>query len=96
MPPTLRPMTLQTLLQRHGITTIKDLAHQAGLTRQHAWNLWHGQAGVGKTMMKRLHERLKIPLEDLILVDQPTPPKPRGRPRQPPKGRPSTPPKEAP
>jgi transcriptional regulator with XRE-family HTH domain len=75
-------MTLQTLLQHHGITTIKALAHQTGLTRQHAWNLWHGQAGVGKAMMKRLHERLHIPLEDLILVDQPTPPRPLGRPRK--------------
>lgn len=33
-------------------------------------------------MMKRLHERLGIPLEELILVEQPTPPKPMGRPRQ--------------
>jgi transcriptional regulator with XRE-family HTH domain len=81
MPLTLTRMTLQTLLQRHGITTIKALAQQAGLTRQHAWNLWHGQAGVGKAMMKRLHERLNIPLEDLILVDPPPPPRPMGRPR---------------
>jgi transcriptional regulator with XRE-family HTH domain len=78
----LRRMKLREVLHEHGITTIKDFAHQAELTRQHAWNLWHGQAGVGKSMMKRLHERLGIPLDKLILVEQPTPPKPRGRPRK--------------
>jgi transcriptional regulator with XRE-family HTH domain len=82
----LRRMTLRDVLQRHGITTIKDFAQRAALTRQHAWNLWHGQAGVGKAMMKRLHERLGIPLEELFVVQQPAPAKARGRPRQRPAG----------
>jgi transcriptional regulator with XRE-family HTH domain len=93
-------MTLQTLLQQHGITTIKELMHRTGLSRQHCWSLWHGYDGVGKATAKRLHERLGIPAAELLQVD-PVPARPRrprapgrGGPRQPPKGRPSTPPKE--
>jgi hypothetical protein len=93
-------MTLQTLLQQHGITTIKELMHRTGLSRQHCWGLWHAYDGVGKATAKRLHERLGIPAEQLLQVD-PVPARPRrprapGRrgPSQPPKGRPSTPPQE--
>jgi transcriptional regulator with XRE-family HTH domain len=71
-------MTLQTLLQQHGITTIKELMHRTGLSRQHCWSLWHGYDGVGKATAKRLHERLGIPAEQLLQVD-PVP----GRPRRP-------------
>ena len=62
-------MTLQTLLQQHGITTIKELMHRTGLSRQHCWSLWHGYDGVGKATAKRLHERLGIPAEELLQVD---------------------------
>jgi transcriptional regulator with XRE-family HTH domain len=66
---TLEGMTLQSLLQQYGITTIRELTHRTGLSRQQCWNLWHGQAGVGKETLKRLHERLGIPLEALLQVD---------------------------
>jgi transcriptional regulator with XRE-family HTH domain len=87
---TVRGMTLQTLLQQHGITTIKELMHRTGLSRQHSWNLWHGYAGVGKATAKLLHERLGLPFEELMQVDpvpavkRPgmAPPRPRGRPRK--------------
>jgi len=62
-------MTLQKLLKRHGMTTIKAFAQRAELSRQHAWNLWHAQVGLGTEMLKRLHERLGIPLDELIQVD---------------------------
>jgi transcriptional regulator with XRE-family HTH domain len=75
---TLEGMTLQTLLQQHGITTIRELTHRTGLSRQQCWNLWHGQAGVGKETLRRLHERLGIPLAVLLEVD----PVPRRKPRQ--------------
>ena len=87
---TLRSMTLRDLLNRHGITTIRDFAQRAGLSRQHAWNLWHAQVGLGTEMLKRLHTRLGIPLEELIGVEHvpaakrprtTPPPKPSGRPR---------------
>ena len=83
-------MTLQTLLQQHGITTIRDFAQRTGLSRQHAWNLCHAQVGLGTEMVKRLHARLGIPLEALLQVDpvpavkrpRTTPPRPCGRPRK--------------
>ena len=82
-------MTLQTILRHHGITTIKELTHRSGLSRQQAWNLWHGRVGVGKATAKRLHERLGIPFDELMQVDpipavkppHTTPPSRRGRPR---------------
>jgi transcriptional regulator with XRE-family HTH domain len=84
-------MTLQTLLRQHGITTIKELTHRTGLSRQHSWNLWHGSVGVGKATAKRLHEQLGIPFEELMQIDpvpaakgpRTTPPRPRGRPKTP-------------
>ena len=85
----LRGMTLQTLLKQHGITSIKELKDRTGLSRQQSWNLWHGQAGVGKGTALRLHERLGIPAEQLLQVDpvpavkrpRTTPPRPRCRSR---------------
>jgi transcriptional regulator with XRE-family HTH domain len=95
---TVRGMTLQTLLQQHGVTTIKELMHRTGLSRQHSRNLWPGYAGVGKATAKLLHEKLGLPFEELMQIDpvpaakQPrtAPPRPRGRPRKAPQGRPST------
>jgi hypothetical protein len=84
-----RGMTLQTLLRQHGITTINELKHRTGLSRQQSWNLWHAKTGVGKATAKRLHEMLGIPAEALLQID-PVPARPRN-PRQTPKGRPSTP-----
>jgi transcriptional regulator with XRE-family HTH domain len=66
---TLTGMTLQELLQQHGITTIKELTHRTGLSRQHCWSLWHGYDGVGKETAMRLHERLGIPLDALLKVE---------------------------
>jgi transcriptional regulator with XRE-family HTH domain len=102
---TVRSMTLRDLLNRHGITTIRDFAQRAGLSRQHAWNLWHAQVGVGTEMLKRLHTRLGIPLEELIGVEPvPAVKRPRAttrapahaRPRKSARGRPPAPPEEAP
>jgi transcriptional regulator with XRE-family HTH domain len=77
---TLGSMTLQEILQQHGITTLRDFLERAGLTsRQQAWSLWHGEAGVGKVMAKRLSERLQIPIDQLIQVDPVPYLKPRKR-----------------
>ena len=62
-------MTLQELLKQHGIHTIRELTHRTGLSRQQGWNLWWGEAGVGKGTLKLLHERLGIPAEALLQVD---------------------------
>ncbi len=73
MPTRLVRMTLQALLQRYGIYTIRDLSRRTKLSRQQAWNLWHGVSGVGKQTMRRLHEHLGIPLEELMQVEPPDP-----------------------
>jgi transcriptional regulator with XRE-family HTH domain len=83
-----RGMTLHTLLQQHGITTIKELSHRTGLSRQQSWNLWHGRVGVGKATAKRLHERLGIPAELLLQIDPIPAVKPPNRPPPRPRGRP--------
>lgn len=76
-------MTLRDLLKRHDIHTIRELTHRTGLSRQQCWNLWHGKTGVGLETVKLLHERLHIPLEELIQIDPPSEPKKRnGRPRK--------------
>jgi transcriptional regulator with XRE-family HTH domain len=71
-------MTLRELLQQHGVTSIKEFARRMEFSRQQAWDLWHARAGVGRDMLKRLHERLQLPLEELIQIDPISPPKPRG------------------
>jgi len=80
MSATLGCMRLQDILIEHDITTLRAFMEQAGFTsRQQAWSLWHGEAGVGKVMAKRLHERLQIPLEKLLEVDPVPYTKPRRR-----------------
>lgn len=77
---TMRCMKLQDILKQHGITELRDFMERAGIpSRQQAWSLWHGEAGVGKVMAQRLHERLKIPIEELIQVDPVPYTKPRRR-----------------
>lgn len=96
MPTTIRRMTLPELLERYRVYTIRDFADRTGLSRQYAWNLWHGAAGLGRRNLERLHEALGIPFEELMQVQRATPAKRPGRkPRgSEPKGRPSTPPPE--
>jgi transcriptional regulator with XRE-family HTH domain len=78
-------MTLQKLLIQHQIHTIRELSARTGLSRQHAWQLWHGYTGVGKATMQLLHRTLQIPVDELLQVDAvpnhrtSSPPKKRGR-----------------
>jgi transcriptional regulator with XRE-family HTH domain len=62
-------MTLQTLLKAHGIHTIRELCQRTGIHRQQGWMLWHGKAGVGKVLAKKLHEAFNIPYDELIQID---------------------------
>jgi transcriptional regulator with XRE-family HTH domain len=78
---TVRRMKLETLLRQHGIPTIREFAHRMGFKRQQAWDLWHERVGVGAAMMKRLHETLEIPLEELVQLD-PVPWKKRPKPKE--------------
>jgi transcriptional regulator with XRE-family HTH domain len=77
---TLSRMTLQEILREHGITELRQFMERAGIpSRQQAWSLWHGEAGVGKVMAQRLHARLNIPIDELIRVDPVPYTKPRRR-----------------
>jgi transcriptional regulator with XRE-family HTH domain len=73
----LRRMTLPELLERYRIYTIRDFADRTGLSRQQAWNLWHGTVGLGRRNLQRLHEKLGIPADELLQVTPP-PPKSQG------------------
>jgi hypothetical protein len=72
-------MTLPELLERYRVYTIRDFADRTGLSRQHAWNLWHGAAGLGRRTMQRFHDTLGISFEELHQVERATPAKRRGR-----------------
>jgi transcriptional regulator with XRE-family HTH domain len=101
---TVQTMKLRDLLTAHGIATIAEFRRRADLSKQHAWNLWHGQVNIGLRMARRLEERLGIPYTVFLELERERPParRPPGRPRkqsasaQPPKSRPSAPPEDAP
>jgi transcriptional regulator with XRE-family HTH domain len=78
---TLGRMTLPELLERYRVYTIRELSRRTGLSRQQAWNLWHGRARLGRLNLERLHTALGIPFEELLQV---TPPQPNNRPSTPP------------
>jgi transcriptional regulator with XRE-family HTH domain len=78
---TVEPVTLKRVLARHGITTLKQFTRALGISRQHAWAFWSGRVGVGKLTMARLHKEFGIPLEELMAIESPSDPKPRGRPK---------------
>jgi transcriptional regulator with XRE-family HTH domain len=86
-------MTLQVLLERYGIMRPADLAHVLGIDRRLAWSILHGKSRITPKIALALHDRLGIPLEELLRACiQPTP-APRGRPRKrppepPPEGQP--------
>jgi transcriptional regulator with XRE-family HTH domain len=71
MPTRLRRMTLPELLERYRVYTIRDLARRMGISRQQAWNLWHGAANLGRRNLERMHEALGIPFEELLQVTPP-------------------------
>ena len=93
---TVRGMFLRDLLPQYEIPSIVALRQRLGLTKQYAWLLWHGKIALSSDMLRRLHDELGIPFEELMQVERAEPAKRRGRKplRPPPKGRPSTPPKE--
>jgi len=81
MPTTLACTTLREPLESKGIRTIVEFARRAKISRQYAWNLWHGYQNVGLDLRRRLSERLGIDLEEFIHLDRTRPAAP-GRPRK--------------
>jgi transcriptional regulator with XRE-family HTH domain len=82
---TVQAMKLRDLLTAHGISTIAEFRRRGGLSKQHAWNLWHGQVNIGLRMARRLEERLGIPYTVFLELERERPPaaRPPGRPRKP-------------
>jgi transcriptional regulator with XRE-family HTH domain len=70
---TLGRMTLPELLERYRVYTIRELSRRTGLSRQQAWNLWHGRARLGRRNLERLHTALEIPFDELLQVAPPPP-----------------------
>jgi transcriptional regulator with XRE-family HTH domain len=81
---TVQTMKLRDLLKAHGISTIADFRQRADLSRQHAWNLWHGQVNIGLRMARRLEAQLGIPYTVFLELERERPPavRPPGRPRK--------------
>jgi transcriptional regulator with XRE-family HTH domain len=84
MPTTVPSMKLKELLEDHGIATIAEFRRRAGLSKQHAWNLWHGVANIGLRMARRLEARLDIHYTVFLELERERPPaaRPPGRPRK--------------
>jgi transcriptional regulator with XRE-family HTH domain len=72
-------LLLRDLLPQYGIPSMAKLCQRTGLTKQHAWLLWHGTIALSADMMRRLHAALDIPLEALMQVERAVPAKPPGR-----------------
>jgi transcriptional regulator with XRE-family HTH domain len=84
MPPTVQAMKLRDLLDAHGIPTIADFRRRTGLSKAHAWQLWHGEVNIGVRMARRLEARLGIPYTVFLELERERPPaaRPPGRPRK--------------
>ena len=67
------------LLPHYGVASIAALCQRLGLRKQYAWLLWHGTIGLSAAMLRRLHDELGIPLEELLRVERATPAKAAGR-----------------
>jgi transcriptional regulator with XRE-family HTH domain len=78
-------MFLRDLLRDKGIRTPSELGRRLGISKQHAWLLWHGKVLPSTEMLGRFRERLQIPLDELADLEREAPPKRRGpRPKHPP------------
>ena len=76
--PRLGPMFLRDLLQEKGIRTPSELGRRLGISKQHAWLLWHGKVLPSADMLRRFRESLRIPLDELADLEREEPPKRRG------------------
>jgi hypothetical protein len=72
-------MILRELLAEYGITTLKAFYTRAQISKNQAWNLWHGRAQLGLKLAKHIASHTGIPLSRLVEVE-PTPATPnRGK-----------------
>jgi transcriptional regulator with XRE-family HTH domain len=81
--PIVQPMILHEILTQKGISGPSELGRRLEISKQHAWLLWHGTVLPGPELLRKLRDRLEIPVEQLLELERATPVKPRGpRPRR--------------
>jgi plasmid maintenance system antidote protein VapI len=80
-------MTLSELFKKHGIDRPADLVALLGVTRQYAWQLWHGTRKFTPDQALKLFDERGVPMEQLYRAETaPVAPVPKGRPRKRQKG----------
>jgi transcriptional regulator with XRE-family HTH domain len=62
-------MILREYLNRHGLLTRAEFQARMGISRQHAWRLWHGYDRPGSKMAMRIHEHCRVPLKGLLQLE---------------------------
>jgi transcriptional regulator with XRE-family HTH domain len=72
--------TLQDLLEAHGIHQPIDLARLLNIDRRHAWEIMRGKIRLAPRFALELHDRLGIPLDQLLRATVKPKPARRGRP----------------
>jgi transcriptional regulator with XRE-family HTH domain len=81
--PIVQPMILHEILTQKGIPGPSELGRRLEISKQHAWLLWHGTVLPGPELLRKLRDRLDIPVEQLLELERAEPLKPRGpRPRR--------------
>jgi transcriptional regulator with XRE-family HTH domain len=77
--PIVQPMILHEILTEKGISGPSELGRRLGISKQHAWLLWHGTVLPGPELLRKIRDRLEIPVEQLLELERAEPVKPRGR-----------------
>jgi transcriptional regulator with XRE-family HTH domain len=81
--PIVERMILHEILTEKGISGPSELGRRLGISKQHAWLLWHGTVLPGPELLRKLRDRLEISVEQLLELERAEPLKPRGpRPRR--------------
>jgi transcriptional regulator with XRE-family HTH domain len=84
--PILSSMILRDLLLAKGVTGPSDFGRQLGISKQHAWLLWHGKNLPSLDMAQRISARFEIPFDQLAALEREAPMKRRGPRPKPRKG----------
>ena len=73
---------MDELLQTHGIHRPADLVALLGVSRQYAWQLWHGTRKFTPGQALTLFDARGVPMDQLYRADVAPSPVPKGRPRK--------------
>jgi transcriptional regulator with XRE-family HTH domain len=76
--PILSSMILSEILIAKGVTGPSDLGRKLGISKQHAWLLWHGKNLPSLAMAQQISARFEIPFDQLSELERAEPMKRRG------------------